>query len=572
MIQHGTLLQNRYRVGEQIGVGGMGEVYVATDERFQSKVAIKRTFYNDPEMRRAFEREARLLNRLRHTALPKVTDYFSESDGQFLVMELIEGSNLSELLKQRKVPFPLTDVLRWADELLDALEYLHTQEPAVVHRDIKPQNIKLSTSGKVVLLDFGLAKGAPKPAQTASGTASSVFGYTLNFAPLEQMQGFGTDPRSDLYSLAATLYFLLTGIRPPDALTRASATVKNHPDPLRPAHLVQPQVPATVGQILHRALSQNAALRPASAAELRADLRRAANQAVTSEARSPVNSVNASAHSPLLSESLAVSIESPMQSPAQGQPAVQAREQSGNPLQTSDSSSTLRSKAPSRRDSQRESSLSDSYTMAAQSVVASNGVKANRTLLVVSLFIICAAASAYLLTRSHASQTPNAGAQTEVQNAAPPSQQVDRTERLTSAPNISASDAAHDASSQNRSPQSTSVRPASETPASNSQTAAQDSSKSDAGTLNQKASNALPESAKEMAASPNGKPTLVIQNPAPAASPTAASHHTEETRQQQMASRPESINQPPPGPVYPPPPGGWPPPPPDRRRPPPPRP
>ncbi|HKQ53267.1 MAG TPA: serine/threonine-protein kinase, partial [Pyrinomonadaceae bacterium] len=151
MIQPGTLLQNRYRVAAQIGKGGMGEVYAATDERFQSKVAIKRTFFDDAEMSRAFKREARLLNHLRHPALPKVTDHFEEDGGQFLVMEFMEGSDLAELMKRRKVPFPLTDVLRWADQLLDALEYLHAQEPAVVHRDIKPPNIKLTPEGKVVL-------------------------------------------------------------------------------------------------------------------------------------------------------------------------------------------------------------------------------------------------------------------------------------------------------------------------------------------------------------------------------------------------------------------------------------
>src|SRR5919202_6212252 len=120
MIDSGTLLQDRYRVGAQIGKGGMGEVYLATDLRFQSTVAIRRTFYDDLEMRKAFEREARLLNRLRHPALPKVSDHFSEGGGQFLVMEFIDGLDLSELLRQRKIPFPLAEVLDWADELLDA--------------------------------------------------------------------------------------------------------------------------------------------------------------------------------------------------------------------------------------------------------------------------------------------------------------------------------------------------------------------------------------------------------------------------------------------------------------------
>ncbi|MGI9106492.1 MAG: serine/threonine protein kinase [Pyrinomonadaceae bacterium] len=274
MIQPGALLQNRYRVNKQIGQGGMGTVYLATDERFHSTVAIKQTFFDDPALRKAFEREAHLLNHLRHVALPKVSDHFIEDDGQFLVMDFIEGDDMSELLQQRGA-FPLTDVLRWADELLDALDYLHTHEPAVVHRDIKPQNLKLTPRGQVVLLDFGLAKGATT--QTRASATASVFGYSRNYAPLEQIQGTGTDPRSDLYSLSATLYHLLTGVPPVDGLTRAGAMVNNQPDPLRPAHYVRAQVPEAIGKILHRAMSQKAALRPHTAAEMRAALRQAAN-------------------------------------------------------------------------------------------------------------------------------------------------------------------------------------------------------------------------------------------------------------------------------------------------------
>jgi serine/threonine protein kinase len=199
MIEPGTLLQNRYRVTRQIGRGGMGAVYVATDERFNSTVAVKQTiFFEDPSLRKAFEREAVLLNHLRHPALPRVSDHFVEAVGQFLVMEYIEGSDLGALLKARGGWFPVSDVLGWADELLDALEYLHTQEPAVVHRDIKPQNIKRTERGRMVLLDFGLAKGNPSLA--AATATASVVGYSPQYAPLEQVQGTGTDPRSDLYS------------------------------------------------------------------------------------------------------------------------------------------------------------------------------------------------------------------------------------------------------------------------------------------------------------------------------------------------------------------------------------
>ena len=274
MIAPGTLLQNRYLVESQIGQGGMGAVFVATDQRFGSRVALKETFFTDANLRRAFEREARLLNRLRHSALPRVSDHFNEDEGQFLVMEYIPGEDLSEMLKRRGAPFPARDVLAWADQLLDALDYLHTQEPSVIHRDIKPQNLKLlpgNRTNQVVLLDFGLAKGTPL--QTRVTATGSLFGYSFNYAPIEQMQGAGTDPRSDLYSLGATLYHLLTGATPPDALKRATAVLNAEPDPLRPASDVHAQVPAEVAAVLERAMAQSAARRFASAAEMRDALR-----------------------------------------------------------------------------------------------------------------------------------------------------------------------------------------------------------------------------------------------------------------------------------------------------------
>src|SRR5919205_755692 len=275
MIDPGTLLQNRYRVTRQLGQGGMGAVYVATDERFNSTVAIKQTFFfEDTALRKAFEREAVLLNHLRHPALPRVSDHFVEAQGQFLVMEFIEGADLGELLKARGGWFPVADVLLWADELLDALEYLHAQEPPVVHRDIKPQNIKRTTQGRMVLLDFGLAKGDPSRAGTTA--TGSVLGYSPTYAPLEQVQGTGTDARSDIYSLGATLYHLLTGVPPVDALTRAAAVVNGEADPLRAAHVAQPQVPVAISRVVRRAMSQKASLRPQTAAEMREMLRQAA--------------------------------------------------------------------------------------------------------------------------------------------------------------------------------------------------------------------------------------------------------------------------------------------------------
>src|SRR5438270_80117 len=161
MLVPGTLLQNRYRVIRSLSKGGMGAVYLVKHVRLEKEFALKEAFFsNDSTLRRAFEREAQLLANLDHPALPKVTDHFTDSDTQYLLMEYIPGEDLASQLRLRAAPFPFVEVLGWADQLLDALEYLHTHNPPIIHRDIKPQNLKLNPKGKIVLLDFGLAKGA----------------------------------------------------------------------------------------------------------------------------------------------------------------------------------------------------------------------------------------------------------------------------------------------------------------------------------------------------------------------------------------------------------------------------
>src|SRR5262245_49870876 len=149
MLAPNTILQARYIIVRQIGEGGMGAVYLAKDERLGNVVALKETLFSEPQMRRAFEREARLLASLRHSALPKVIDYFDEAGGQFLVMEFITGDNLEMLLAQRGRPFDVAQVLSWADQLLDALEYLHNHETPILHRDIKPANLKLTARNQI---------------------------------------------------------------------------------------------------------------------------------------------------------------------------------------------------------------------------------------------------------------------------------------------------------------------------------------------------------------------------------------------------------------------------------------
>ena len=268
MLSPETILQGRYRIIRQLGQGGMGAVYEAVDQRLDTTVALKETLFTDERLRKQFEREARLLARLHHPALPRVSDHFSEDEGQFLVMQFIPGDDLSEMMNRKRGPFPVNQVLTWADQLLDALDYLHTQDPQIVHRDIKPQNLKLTSRGQIILLDFGLAKGQAGDISRVT-TAASIFGYTPNYAPLEQIQGLGTDSRSDLYSLAATLYHLMTGVKPPDALTRAAALVNGQPDPLLKASENNSEISPDVDEVLAKAMAQNREQRYATAVDMR---------------------------------------------------------------------------------------------------------------------------------------------------------------------------------------------------------------------------------------------------------------------------------------------------------------
>ncbi len=267
-----TLLQNRYLIVHLIGKGGMGEVYLAIDQRLGSAVALKRTFFSgDVMLGNAFEREARTLARLRHSVLPKVSDHFIEDDRQYLIMEHIAGDDLAKRQEISQKPLPLGWVLFWADQLLDALGYLHSQEPPVIHRDIKPQNLKLTDENSIILLDFGLSKntvGEPR-----SATTGSIVGYTPHYAPMEQIRGTGTDARSDLYSLSATLYQLLTNVVPADVLSRADTLLGGNRDPIEPLNEINSEIPQKVSDIILRGMAVSQEKRFADAREMQKALR-----------------------------------------------------------------------------------------------------------------------------------------------------------------------------------------------------------------------------------------------------------------------------------------------------------
>lgn len=269
-----TLLQNRYLIVQLIGKGGMGEVYLAVDQRLGSAVALKRTFFSDEEaLGNAFEREAKMLARLRHPALTKVSDHFTENGMQYLVMEHISGDDLAKRLEENQKPFPLSWVLFWADQLLDALSYLHSHEPPIIHRDIKPQNLKLTNENHIILLDFGLAKNSV--GETRLSTTGDVVAYTPHYASMEQIRGTGTTARSDIYSLCATMYQLLSNIVPPDALSRADEVLNSQPDPVKPLHEINSEVPVGIANIIAKGMSLSAEQRFANAKEMQMALREA---------------------------------------------------------------------------------------------------------------------------------------------------------------------------------------------------------------------------------------------------------------------------------------------------------
>ena len=269
----GSLLHRRYRVVRLVGLGGMGAVYEAVDQLLDNTVALKQMLLDGPESDRAFTHEAKVLASLRHPSLPVVIDYFVEASGAFLVMQYIEGDDLSRFIEHQGHPCAVADVLNWANAILDALTYLHDHNPPVVHRDIKPANLRRTPRGEIVLLDFGLSKSRIH-SDTTRTEERSTFGYTPRYAPPEQIDYRTTDARSDLYSLGATLYHLLAARAPSSATERLVALSRGEADPMIHLHLLNPDAGEALSDTIARALELRPERRFGSAAEMQTALRR----------------------------------------------------------------------------------------------------------------------------------------------------------------------------------------------------------------------------------------------------------------------------------------------------------
>jgi len=258
----GRVLQTRYEIMGILGLGGMSAVYQARDQRFPNVVklcAVKemKSTSLDPQMRAVaiqnFEREANILATLSHPAIPKVYDYFSEEARSYLVMEFIEGRDLEAILSEMTGFLPHEQVLEWAIQLCDVLQFLHEHTPPIIFRDIKPSNIMLDKHGRLRLIDFGIAKNF-QPGQ--KGTMIGTEGYS----PPEQYRGIA-DQRTDIYALGATLHHLLTRQDP-----RVEPPFSFHE---RPVQVANPAVPNELAQVVIRALEYEPDRRYASAEEMK---------------------------------------------------------------------------------------------------------------------------------------------------------------------------------------------------------------------------------------------------------------------------------------------------------------
>ncbi len=245
-LQKNSFVNNRYRILEILGQGGMGTVFRALDENLGVEVALKENLFTTEEYNRQFRREATIMASMRHPNLPRVSDHFEiEDQGQYLIMDYIEGEDLRQRMDRIGV-LQDEEVIIMGAAICDALDYMHNRKPPILHRDIKPGNVKISPEGIVYLVDFGLAKMVSGTQATTTGARAMTPGYS---SP-EQYGTARTDHRSDIYSLGATLYAALTGVIPEDGLARAMDQVD-----LTPIRKRNPRVSRRLAAALDKALA-----------------------------------------------------------------------------------------------------------------------------------------------------------------------------------------------------------------------------------------------------------------------------------------------------------------------------
>ena len=262
-LDRGALLHKRYRIIEILGQGGMGSVYRAVDENLGVDVAVKENLFTSDEYARQFRLEAVILANLRHPNLPRVTDHFVIGDqGQYLIMDYIEGEDLRQRM-ERAGSISEEEAILIGAAMCDALQYLHSRKPSVIHRDIKPGNVRITPDGHIYLVDFGLAKLVKGSQVTTTGARAMTPGYS----PPEQYGTARTDPRTDVYSLGATLYAALTGVIPEDGLARAMDNVE-----LTPLRKRNPKVSRKLANTIEKAMAVRPEDRFQSAEEFRQSL------------------------------------------------------------------------------------------------------------------------------------------------------------------------------------------------------------------------------------------------------------------------------------------------------------
>jgi len=265
-LKQSELLLDRYRIIEVLGHGGMGSIFRAVDENLGVEVAVKENLFTIEDYARQFRTEATILASLRHPNMPRVSDHFSIDDqGQYLIMDYIEGEDLQEKLEHHG-PFEEEEVVFIGASICDALAYMHSLDPAVLHRDIKPANVRITPRGEVYLVDFGLAKLMHGDLTTTTGARA----MTMGFSPPEQYGAARTDARTDIYSLGATLYTALTGLTPEDSLAQTMDQVE-----LTPVRERNPKISKRVAEAVEKALQVHPNDRFQLAAEFKNELLKA---------------------------------------------------------------------------------------------------------------------------------------------------------------------------------------------------------------------------------------------------------------------------------------------------------